>query len=125
MKPPRKPLPQRRRYDPKKLELNYEWIEKILLFKLKNNVHIENPVVWMTQRQDEKFQEFQKHVRQMAHSGEWGDYATVEVDPELYGIIEDILGIVFSDGAMTTCYNCGLELMTREELDAHEAECIG
>ena len=119
-----KPKPRLKR-DPKKLHLHYEWIEKILCFDLKNNVHIENPTVWMTDRQNTAFKDFQKLVRQMAHSGEWGDYATVEVDPELYGIIEDILEITFTDGAATTCYNCGRDMGTLEALDAHEDECVG
>lgn len=109
--------------DPKKLTLNYEWIEKIVTFKLENNRHLSDPHVWMTARQNEVFKEFQKEVRRMAHSGEWGDYATVEVDPELYGIVEDILQITFTDGALTTCYNCAAEFDSLPELEAHEAKC--
>lgn len=119
---PSKPRPQR---DPKKLHLHYDWIQKIVTFKLSDNIHRDDPTVWMTKRQEEAFNDFQKMVRRKAVSGEWGDYATIEVDPELYGIIEDILDISFSDGAATTCYNCGRDMGTLEELDAHEAECVG
>ena len=122
-KKPKKPKRDRIVRDPKKLTLNYEWIEKIVTFKLSDNVHKDDPTVWMTERQHEKFKEFQREVRQMARSGEWGDYATVEVDPELYGIVEDILGISFESGVTTTCYNCAAIFDTMEELDAHEAEC--
>lgn len=121
-KKPPKPRPQR---DPKKLQLHYDWIQKIVLFKLSDNINKDDPTVWMTKRQEEAFKDFQSMVRRKAVSGEWGDYATVEVDAEIHGIIEDILEISFTDGAATTCYNCGLEFETLPELDAHEEICGG
>jgi hypothetical protein len=58
----------------------------------------------------------------MAISGEWGDYATVSVDPELTSIIEDFLEITFA--GQLACYNCGKAFDDLESRDSHEEECI-
>ena len=115
-----KPFPSTRRYDPDKLTLNYEWIERILMFRPGVD-DIRDGDFWMTKRQQDKFIEFQRTVRKMARSGDWGDYATVTVDPELTAVIEDFLGISFA--AQMSCYECGQTFDDISDRDAHEETC--
>jgi hypothetical protein len=117
-----KKLMAQRKLDPDKLTLHFDWIQKILSFKVGKD-DIRDGDFWMTQRQQDKFVAFQRQVREMATSGNWGDYATVSVDPELTGVIEDFLEITFA--AQLSCYNCGKLFDDLSSRDSHEEECIG